>query len=244
MKKKKEIQPIVSLSRIDFSYGPYLPYALWDVSFELLPRTFTVIVGPSGGGKTTALRIVAGLEKATGGAVHIPESSSVVFQSGALLPWLSALDNVRMGLHRKGLSAAAETHHAKQALNDLGMLSFAHAFPRELSGGQRQRVGIARALVSNPELLLLDEPFSALDAETVATLRTELLTLFEERNITILMVSHSIEDAVLLADDILLFKKGELTKRVSIKGKRPRDPNDSQIEQYEKHIRHLLGHRF
>ena len=231
---------VAALSHASFSYGAHLPLVLSDITFSLLKRSFTVIVGPSGCGKTTALRLVAGLEKPTAGQAHIPEEVSMVFQSGALLPWLSAIENVIIGLHREETSEVEKYKRARASLRELQMEEFVDSYPRDLSGGQRQRVGIARALVSNPKLLLLDEPFSALDAETTAHLRAQILALYTARDITVLMVSHSIEDAVLLADHILLFSEGKLKHTVVIDIAQPRDPLGSAVEERETHIRRLL----
>lgn len=231
---------IATLDHASFRYGPRLPQVLLDVSFALPSHSITVIVGPSGCGKTTALRLVAGLERATEGAVVAPDSVSMVFQNGALLPWRTSLENVLMGLERSDLSTHEKRTRSLHALAALEMLEQKDAYPRDLSGGQRQRVGIARAIVSNPTLLLLDEPFSALDAETTTHLRKTLLALYEERQMTILMVSHSIEDAVLLADEVLLFGGGVLKHSVNVDIPRPRDPLNDAVEEKEHHLRSLL----
>ena len=231
---------IATLDHASFRYGSRLPLVLSDVSFTLPSHSITVIVGPSGCGKTTALRLVAGLEHATEGQVVTPDSVSMVFQNGALLPWRTSLENVLMGLQRSDLSRQEKHARGLHALAALEMTEHKDAYPRDLSGGQRQRVGIARAIVSNPTLLLLDEPFSALDAETTTHLRKTLLALYEERQMTVLMVSHSIEDAVLLADTILLFGGGMLKHKIEVDIPQPRDPLSESVEDKEHHLRSLL----
>jgi NitT/TauT family transport system ATP-binding protein len=164
----------------------------------------------------------------------------MIFQDAALLPWRTVHDNVHLGFSG---TTGSKHEHAKRIhteLENLGLTDFANVYPRDLSGGQRQRVGIARALVSDPELLLLDEPFSALDVETTEHLSKELLQIFAERDITMLMVSHSIEDAVLLADEILVFSGGTISHKISIDLPRPRNREDVHIEHLVKEVKKLI----
>ncbi|HEX7651597.1 MAG TPA: ABC transporter ATP-binding protein [Candidatus Paceibacterota bacterium] len=233
--------PILSFNDVSFAYDRTLPTVLHDVSFSLKPRSFTAIVGPSGGGKSTLLRLAIGLDKPTRGTVVNTARTRMVFQSGALLPWLTALQNVKLAFADKPTGEAAENREAHAALAELGIREFADAYPRNLSGGQRQRVGIARALVAAPELMLLDEPFSALDTETTARLVEEVERLYREKDMTFLMVSHSIEDAVVLADEILVVGKGGLQGKVEVDIPRPRRRDDPMAQRLAARAKELIG---
>jgi ABC-type nitrate/sulfonate/bicarbonate transport system ATPase subunit len=233
-------EPILSFKDVTFAYEPHLPATLKDVSFELPKNSFTVIVGPSGSGKSTILRLVTGLDKAQKGSVHNDARTRMIFQGGALLPWESALNNTKVGFTGRKMSDAQQTHDAMTALKELGIDTLADSYPRHLSGGQRQRVGIARALVSSPELLLLDEPFSALDIETAKRLSDEVLRIHTEQNITMLMVSHSVEDAVLLADKILVFKDGHIAEEIPVSLPRPRLATDPEVLNIIKHVQSTI----
>ncbi|MBA3788787.1 ABC transporter ATP-binding protein [Patescibacteria group bacterium] len=231
---------VLSFDHVFFAYEPHLPVVMHEVSFTLAPRSFTAIVGPSGGGKSTLLRLSVGLEKPLKGTVTNTARTRMIFQNGALLPWRTVQQNVHLGFSD---TPGTKHEHAKRVheeLTNLGLTDFAHVYPRDLSGGQRQRVGIARALVSDPELLLLDEPFSALDVETTEHLSRELLQIFADRNITMLMVSHSIEDAVLLADEILVFSGGTISHKVPISFSRPRSREDIPTEKLIKEVKRLI----
>lgn len=232
--------PIVSFDNVSFHYAPHTPQILRDVSFALPKGSFTAIVGPSGGGKSTILRLVAGLSAPTKGKVTNRAKTRMVFQNAALLPWRTVLDNVRLGFTGLGLSKAEEKRRALAELSELGMHDFAKEYPRDLSGGQRQRVGIARALVSEPELLILDEPFSALDIETTRKLAEELLQIYERRHITMLMVSHSVEDAVMLADEVLVCADNHVKRRIAVDLPRPRNLRDPHVEKLVQEVRSLI----
>src|ERR1700694_2255385 len=186
------------------------------LDFTLGDGEIAAILGKSGSGKSTFLRILAGLVPPSEGVVEyrgIPVTQPVhgiamVFQSYALFPWLTVLGNVELGLEALGISAAERRRRAVNAIDVIGLDGFENAYAKELSGGMRQRVGFARALVVNPDILLLDQPFSALDVLTAETLRNDLLDLWNESRIPtkgILMVSHNIEEAVEMADRILIF---------------------------------------
>lgn len=224
------MKDILSFERVSFRYEQNLPAVLENITFSLPEAGFIVVVGPSGEGKSTILRLGIGLEKPLLGRVVNTAKTRMVFQNGALLPWRTVLDNVRLGFNGLGLAAHEEKKRALAELAELGIKEFANAHPRELSGGQRQRVGIARALVSEPDLLFLDEPFSALDVETAERLSREILAIHASRGIAMLMVSHSIEDAVMMADEVIVCAGGTLAKRISIKLPRPRNREDAKIK--------------
>lgn len=233
--------PALEFTNVSFAYEPDAAPVLTGVSFALAPRSFTAIVGPSGGGKSTLLRLAIGLERPSGGTVRNAVRTRMVFQSGALLPWLTALDNVKLAFLDRPVSAATQAKLARAALAELGIEAYADQYPRNLSGGQRQRVGIARALVAEPKLLLLDEPFSALDAETTGRLVDEVERLFRDKDMAFLMVSHSVEDAVLLADEILIVGDGTIAARMPVHAPRPRRRDDAETLRIAAHAKELIA---
>lgn len=195
-------------------------YALRDVSLQIPDKEFVAIVGPSGCGKSTLLRIMAGLEDKTAGVVEAPTKLAMVFQSGALLPWKSALDNAAFGLAMHSIKTSRKL--AREKLHEVGLAGYEDRLPRNLSGGQKQRVGIARALAVGPEVLLLDEPFSALDSFTTRNLHLDLLKIWQANEMTVVLVSHSIEEAVELADRVVVMHEGKIIKTVAVDMPRPR----------------------
>ena len=231
---------VLSFQNVSFAYDPHLPMIMRNVSFDLAPRTFTAIVGPSGGGKSTMLNLAVGLQKASDGTVINKARTRMIFQNAALLPWRTVKENVHLGF--SGTTGSKREHEKRihEELANLGLADFANVYPRDLSGGQRQRVGIARALVSDPELLLLDEPFSALDVETTEHLALELLAIFAKRNITMFMVSHNIEDAVMLADEVFVFSGGIISHRVPISLPRPRIRESQHVEHLVKEVKGFI----
>ena len=185
--------------------------AIEDFDLTIREGEFVCLVGPSGCGKSTFLRIVAGLESLTGGEVRIvpgpdPKKplNNVVFQEYAIFPWKTVLDNVAFGLEMRGYGKAERHELATTWLTKVGLKRFADYYPAQISGGMKQRVSIARALANDPQVLLMDEPLGALDAQTRAVLQEELLRLWEETHKTVLYVTHSIEEAVLLGDRVVL----------------------------------------
>lgn len=186
-----------------------------EINFELKEGEIVALLGKSGSGKSTLLRIIAGLVSPTSGNVSYRGQSvtkpvrgiAMVFQSFALMPWLTVLENVELGLEAQGISREERRHRAIQAIDIIGLDGFESAFPKELSGGMRQRVGFARALVINPDVLLMDEPFSALDVLTAENLKSDLLDLWQEKKTNtngILLVTHNIEEAAMMADRIVI----------------------------------------
>jgi NitT/TauT family transport system ATP-binding protein len=207
-----------------------------EMSFSVERGEFVAIVGPSGCGKSTLLRIVNGIVPATSGQVlyngqqvdGINPECAMVFQSFALLPWLSVKANIELGLEARRIAPAERERLATHYIDKVGLDGFEEAYPRELSGGMRQRVGLARALAVEPAVLLMDEPFSALDALTAIGLREELLDLWQAADSpvkTIIMVTHIIEEAVELADRILVLSTGpgRLVGDIKVELQRPRD---------------------
>ncbi len=232
--------PVLSFDKVSFSYEPHAPLIMREVSFDLAPRSFTAIVGPSGGGKSTVLRLATGLEKPLSGTVTNTARTRMIFQNGALLPWRTVRENVHLGFSGTPGSKREHAKRVHEELENLGLMDHADVYPRDLSGGQRQRVGIARALVSDPDLLLLDEPFSALDVETTEHLSEELMGIFASRNITMLMVSHSIEDAVMLADRVLVFSGGTISHHIAIPLERPRIRENTHVLRLVKEVKGLI----
>jgi NitT/TauT family transport system ATP-binding protein len=212
---------------------------LEDVSMTLKIGEIVALLGRSGSGKSTLLRIISGLTRPTAGKVTISgkpvdgpaEEVAMVFQSFALFPWLNVLDNVEIGPRANGVPLEETRQRALKAIDTIGLDGFESAYPKELSGGMRQRVGFARALVMQPKILLMDEPFSALDVLTAETLRTDLLDLWQEGRIpikSILMVTHNIEEAVLMSDRILVLSSnpGRIASEIVNTIPHPRDRLD------------------
>lgn len=223
------------------------------VDFTLRDGEIVAILGKSGSGKSTFLRILAGLIPPTDGAVEYrgnpvtgpAHGIAMVFQSYALFPWLTVLGNVELGLEAQGISSAERRRRAVDAIDLIGLDGFENAYPKELSGGMRQRVGFARALVVNPDVLLLDEPFSSLDVLTAETLRGDLLDLWDDRRIPtkgIVLVSHNIEEAVEVADRILIFSSdpGRIRAEIPIAPPRPRDTQVPALRQIVGRVYTLL----
>src|ERR1700730_2499900 len=217
---------------------------LEDVNLALRDNEIVALLGRSGCGKSTLLRIIAGLMPPTSGNVTIggapvagPASEvAMVFQSFALFPWLTVLENVEIGLEAQGIAPEERRKRAVAAIDLIGLDGYEIAYPKELSGGMRQRVGLARALVVHPQVLLMDEPFSALDVLTAETLRTDLLDLWCEGRMpisSILMVTHNIEEAVLMCDRILIFSSnpGRILGEIKVDLPQPRSRLDPQFRQ-------------
>ena len=210
-----------------------------DMNFTMYENEIVALLGKSGSGKSTLLRIIAGLIKPSSGQVlyhgqpvnRPVQGIAMVFQNFALLPWLTVLQNVELGLEALGVDRVTRRQRALKAIDTIGLDGFESAYPKELSGGMRQRVGFARALVVDPELLLMDEPFSALDVLTAENLRSDLIDLWltkRTRTKGILFVTHSIEEAALMADRIIVFASnpGRVRAELAVNSPLPRDPED------------------
>lgn len=186
--------------------------ALTALSFFALESEFIVVIGPSGCGKSTLCRLISGLEIPSSGRVVRPDEVAMVFQSGALFPWLRVGQNVALVLEARGMAPSQVKRKVRMYLEMVGLQGMAQAYPRELSAGQRQRVGLARAFAVDSAVLVLDEPFAALDIKTTAMLHDDLIRMGQETKKTIVMVSHSIEEAVTLADRIILMNNGRIAR--------------------------------
>lgn len=209
--------------------------ALDDINLEIEPNTFVSIIGPSGCGKSTLLNIIAGLSQPTTGTIEIggvPISGpgpdrGVVFQNYALMPWMTVLDNIRFAIETVNprLSASRQRAIAQEYIELVGLRGAEHRHPHELSGGMKQRVGIARALAIDPQILLMDEPFGALDALTRGFLQDEVERIWEQQRKTVILITHSIEEALLLSDKIVMMTRGpeaKIAKILDVPFARPR----------------------
>ncbi len=235
--------------RIHHKYGP-LP-VLEDISFTVEDGEVVAIVGPSGCGKSTLLRILGGLEKpASGGALCAGEAPAgslnpftFVFQDFALLPWRTVAQNVRLPLEGHGLPEAEIAARIADTLARTKLTDFADAYPKQLSGGMKQRVGIARALAVKPAILLMDEPLSALDAQTRELLMDDLVHLHEQGNLSSVYVTHNLDEAVRLADKVIVLRRrpGKINAVVELKVPRTaRDGTDAEMARQTKELWHLI----
>jgi NitT/TauT family transport system ATP-binding protein len=224
--------------------------ALRDVSFEVGPGEFVVVVGPSGSGKTTLFRVIAGLEEPTGGTVYLDgepvegpgPDMGVVFQEYHLFPWRTARENVAFGLEKRDVPVDVREARVTELLELVGLGDAADSYPKALSGGMKQRVGIARALAADPEFLLMDEPFGAVDAQTRTALQEELLDLWAHTGKTILFVTHDVEEAVRLADRVAVMdaEPGEIRDVVDVELPRPRSRSDEAVGEYYERVLELI----
>ncbi|MBN3780695.1 ABC transporter ATP-binding protein [Burkholderia sp. Ac-20345] len=207
--------------------------ALDDISFRTYRREFVCVIGPSGCGKSTLIRILAGLDAQTSGEVlldgkpvqGLAVDRGMVFQGYTLFPWLTVKKNVMFGLRMNGSSSGEAEREALQWLDLVGLTRFADVYPHQLSGGMKQRVAIARALANRPRILLMDEPFGALDAQTRARMQTHLLDIWRNIDVTILFITHDLDEAIFLADRILVLKAnpGGVQELIEVPVPRPRD---------------------
>lgn len=221
--------------------------ALDAVSFNVQAGEFVCLVGPSGCGKSTILRIIAELLTPSSGEVHytatngaVRPRNALVFQEHGLFPWMSVLDNVAFGLETQGMPRNERRQQAQQLLDQIGLAAFGLRFPHELSVGMRQRAAIARAFLVNPQLLLMDEPFSALDAQSKLVMQEELLRLWRDHPKTVIYVTHDMEEAVLLADRVLVMsgRPGRILEEIPIPLGRPRNLHDRDHPQ----VREITWH--
>jgi ABC-type nitrate/sulfonate/bicarbonate transport system ATPase subunit len=231
-------QPGVAVEHVFKSFGVegVRVEALRDVSLNVAPGEFVTLLGPSGCGKSTLLRLLAGLDTPDRGRLSVDGrevqkpsiARGLVFQDHRLLPWLSVSENIRLSLHTVADSAAEKARRVSELLDLVGLASFADAKPHQLSGGMSQRAAIARALAPRPRLLLLDEPLGALDSFTRSRLQSELLALWEHEKITVVMVTHDVEEAVFLSNRVAVMepRPGRIKEIVTIDQPHPRGRTD------------------
>lgn len=222
-----------------------------DITCTIHDREFVAIIGPSGCGKSTFLYLIAGFEKHTGGSLTINgepvtkpgPDRGIVFQEFVLFPWRTVLRNISLGLEIQKVPLPEAEERARKWLRLTGLSGFENAYPATLSGGMKQRVAIARALTYEPEVLLLDEPFGALDVQTKNYMIRDLQDLWQEANKTIVMITHSVSEAVLMADRVLVFgaRPSRVVSDVKIDLPHPRDPRDPQLRRYQDAVTEVLS---
>ena len=256
---KHEVSSIIQVSHVSKSFqkGKKQPLkVIENINFDIKPGEIVALLGKSGSGKSTLLRIMAGLVEPSEGEVFYRghkitepvQGISMVFQSFALMPWLTVLQNVELGLEAQGISMHERRTRALRAIDTIGLDGFESAFPKELSGGMRQRVGFARALVVNPDILLMDEPFSALDVLTSENLRGDLLDLWYTKKTRlngILLVTHDIDEAVEMADRIIIFHNnpGTIKAELAVNLPHPRHSQSKEFRQVVDKIYTLMTTR-
>jgi NitT/TauT family transport system ATP-binding protein len=220
---------------------------LRDIHTTIIPEQFLCVLGPTGSGKTTLLRLLAGLDTPTKGAVEFPSNTQpkvgLVFQESNLMPWRNVMDNILLPLELRGVDDPEAQRQASDLVELVGLQDFTDVWPASLSGGMAQRVAIARALIQDPDLLLLDEPFGALDALTREKMGGELLRIWQARRKTVVMVTHSISEALLLADRLLVLSRipAEIVLDLAIKIPRPRGEEVRYSPEFQKLARQLRG---
>jgi sulfonate transport system ATP-binding protein len=216
---------------------------LADIDLQVPRGQFVALVGRSGSGKSTLLRAIAGIDHEVegGGTIDAPERVSVVFQDSRLLPWRRVLDNVLLGLPRRGPAGRQAAERARAALAEVGLAGREEAWPNQLSGGEAQRAALARSLARQPELLLADEPFGALDALTRIKMHALLRELWEHHGPTVLLVTHDVDEAVLLADRVLVLEEGRFGLDLPIDLPHPRSARDERLAAYRDRLLSALG---
>jgi len=239
-------RPAIRVHDLHKTFGELV--AIDGVSFEIAQGEFFMIVGPSGCGKTTLLRVLAGLDTITSGTIEIatPNSqrpvNSMIFQGDSIFPWMTVWSNAAYGLRMRGVSTATIREVVAHYLARTGLTRFADYYPHQLSGGMRQRVSIARAFANDPEILLMDEPFSALDAQNKLLLQEELLRIWEEHKKTVVFITHSVDEAVFLGDRIMVMtaQPGQVKTFVPVPLARPRNISELQkAPEYGELIAHI-----
>lgn len=229
-----------------FNSGDKQVIALKDINLQIQAGEFVCLLGPSGCGKSTLLNALAGFALPSSGAIQVqgqavtapgPERG-MVFQEYALFPWMTVAQNIGFGLEIKGTAKSERDRIVSQLMEKLGLADFANRYPKDLSGGMRQRVAIARILALDSPIMLMDEPFGALDALTRRNLQDELLRIWAELGKTIVFVTHSIEEAVYLADRIVVmtYRPGTIKRDLQVSLPRPRDPSSSEFNQLKREL--------
>ena len=224
--------------------------ALDGIDLEIGDDEFLTVLGPSGCGKTTLLNIVASFESATSGEVRLDGEAvrkpgpdrGVVFQEYALFPWLTVAQNIEFGLRERGMPKAERRARVRAQIASVGLSGFERRYPQELSGGMRQRVALARVLVNDPKILLMDEPFAALDAQTRTMMQRELLSMWSAERRTAIFITHNIEEAILLGDRVVVMtaRPGRIKEIVTIDLARPRDVTSAEFNAIRRRVTALL----
>jgi NitT/TauT family transport system ATP-binding protein len=225
--------------------------AIENLSLTVHDKEFVCVLGPSGCGKTTLLRMIAGLDSASSGEIvldgeritGINPKVGIVFQEYSLFPWRSVIDNIAFGLEMRGFARTERNRVAEQYLDLVGLTQFRESYPSELSGGMRQRVAVARALALEPVVLLMDEPFGALDAQTRNMLQHELLGIWEKTKKTIIFITHSVDEAVFLADRIVALtpRPGTICEIIPIDQVRPRDRTSVEFAKVRRYVLDMIN---
>jgi NitT/TauT family transport system ATP-binding protein len=240
--------------RVRFGRNAAAVEAVSDVSMEVKPGEFVSIIGPSGCGKSTLLNVVAGFVATTGGRVTLdgkptdkPGSDrGMVFQQYSLFPWLKVRENVEFGLKQQGMSRYQREHAARTLLGLAGLTSFENHYPEQLSGGMKQRVGIVRALATSPQVLLMDEPFGALDAQTRIVMQQILTNMWQRFRISVMFITHDIDESIFLSDRVYVMtaRPGRIKAEIEIPLPRPRTPDMASSHEYlqiRKQLRDLIS---
>ncbi|MGG2197775.1 MULTISPECIES: ABC transporter ATP-binding protein [Paenibacillus] len=225
-------------------------HALQDIQLSIAKSEFVCLLGPSGCGKSTLLKLISGIEEPTGGEIQIDGSPvkgpsterGFIFQDYALFPWLTVRGNIRFGMAMKRIPRRRQRELLDQYLMRFGLADSAHLYPKQLSGGMRQRVAIARALCLNPQILLMDEPFAALDAILRQKMQEEVVRIWERENITFVLVTHDVEEAIYMADRIVVMspRPGRIKETVTVNLPRPRRRTDARFVELRARLLDLL----
>lgn len=243
----------IAIEQVCKTYPGATPvHALDRIDLDIGQGEFVALLGPSGCGKSTLLNLIAGFEQVSSGSILVNGKSvvrpgpdrGVVFQEAALFPWLSVWENVVFGPKLAGLSKSDYEPRAREMLDITGLSGFVEHLPVQLSGGMRQRVGIARALTLRPDVLLMDEPFGALDAQTRLTMQELLLSVWNKLRTTVLFVTHDIDEAILLADTIYVMsaRPGRISERIAVPIERPRNIEHTTTREFNELKREILQH--
>lgn len=233
--------PVVEVRGLRRAFGDQ--QVLGDLELQITDGEFVAMLGRSGSGKSTLLRVLAGLDDQVTGSVRVPRSRAVVFQNPRLLPWRRALANVTFALPDAGPDAPSRTARGHAALQEVGLAEKTRAWPLSLSGGEAQRVSLTRALVREPDLLLLDEPFGALDALTRLKMYGLLHDLWARRHMAVLHVTHDVDEAILLADRVVVLSGGKVSLDVGVELPFPRTRSDDGFDDLRRALLEELGVR-
>lgn len=234
-----DTRPMVSIDSVEMSFGTYV--AVQDVNLTVADGEFLAIVGPTGCGKSTILNAIAGLLKPTKGTVsidgtlisNIQNDIGYLFQQDALLPWKTSIENVELSLMFKGIAVKERRERSMNWLAKVGLKGFEHRYPHQLSGGQRKRVQMAQALIAAPKVILMDEPFSALDIHTRHLMQNELLRLWQEERRAVVMITHDLEEAIALGDRVAILAAGPRSRVIEsfpVELERPRDVAEIKLD--------------